>query len=546
MSEIPKLQAKKGKRTLGGNHPLNQKAAELKAERKEINRVLRNVTDAQNRQDAKRGTLLEDTEDSLISDTLDATDILWKPQEGPQTEFLKCTEDEVLFSGGRGSGKSDCLIVDPLRYCANKNFRGLVIRRTMPELRELISRAKQIYPAAYPKTKWKEMEKMFIFPSGARMEFGFCDSEDDLERYRGQEYTWLGIDEITQFPNSNILEKLKASLRSTDPSLPIHIRATTNPTGAGRGWVKDRWTNLAPPGVRIIIPPKDMSKVQEYLQSAGFESDAISKMSVTRKWFNSTVKDNPILLKSNPQYVATLASLENESLRKQWLEGDWDSAEGVAFSEFNEAVHVVRPFEIPGNWYKFRACDWGYGSMAVCLWLAVDFNNNVYVYREYTATGVNAEDFGNKVLDLEMYERISKGVLDGSCFAQRGEIGETPGDTMMRLGLRWIPADRSKGSRASSKVLVHKYLQRDIETGEPKLKIFNNCPELIRELGTLMLDDTLEDVDTSKKSKLPDHAYDALRYGLMASPSIYETRSDVFTSFKSTQAPMSVNSTIGM
>ncbi len=146
--------------------------------------------------------------------------IIWQPHDGVQIAFLQATEDEVLFSGGRGSGKSACLIIDPIRFCENKNFRGLLIRRTMPELRELISRARDIYPQVYPGVKWKEQEKMFVFPSGARIEFGYCDTTDDIERYRGQEYTWLGIDELTQFATEDILEKLSSSLRSTDPTIP--------------------------------------------------------------------------------------------------------------------------------------------------------------------------------------------------------------------------------------------------------------------------------------------------------------------------------------
>ena len=77
---------------------------------------------------AKREGAVENAEPAL----LERPKPIWQPHPGVQTEFLKSNEDEVLFSGGRGSGKSDCLIVDALRYCANGNFRGLIIRRTVP------------------------------------------------------------------------------------------------------------------------------------------------------------------------------------------------------------------------------------------------------------------------------------------------------------------------------------------------------------------------------------------------------------------------------
>jgi hypothetical protein len=757
-------------------------------------------------------------------ESLENTTILWQPNPGVQTEFLQANEDEVLFAGGRGSGKSMALVVDPLRYIGNKNFRGLIIRRTMPELRELISRAKDIYLQAVPGSKWKEQEKMFLFPSGARIEFGYCDSLDDLERYRGQEYTWLGIDEITQFPSSETLEKLKASLRSTDPTLPIQIRAcvdegevlttngwkdikevqvgdfvysldstgkcvekevysvssydieeplvrirkknlymsmtpdhrvahkvhgdsreykverwneiekksiqlarapidydnvgytgytfnnmspenfleflglylaegsisqkvhkgnytvmltqckkenynrfraavdstglkfcycangdfkacnmelwnylkqfgkskdkhvprdilktaskpqlkilfdalmlgdgnwqtghsgtyvttskqladdvseiaiklgyktqfrrdvlpnpnhndrftiyistrfpttaiesheetledfkgkvycisvrdtenfiirqlgyswcsgnTCNPTGAGRGWVKERWVDKAPSGVAF----KDT-----YMTRLG-------ELSITRKWFHSTIHDNPTLLNNNPQYVASLASLKG-ALGKQWLEGDWVAFEGLAFPEFDKLIHTVKPFKLTPNMYRFRACDWGYASMAVCLWFAIDMQDNLIVYREFKTKGMLADEFAHKILELEEGEYIRYGVLDGSAWSARGELGQSPAETMIKLGTRFTQSDRSPGSRKHGKLRLHHYLKVDEETGQPKIKFFDTCVETIKELESLCLDvNNPEDIDSSRKSSLPDHAYDALRYGLLSRP----------------------------
>ena len=458
-------------------------------------------------------------------DLLKDKEIAWEPNPGPQVEFLKANEDEVLFAGGRGSGKSDCLIIDPLRYCTNKKFRGLLIRRTMPELRDLIKRAKDVYPLAYPGVKWREQEKIFVFPSGARIEFGYADKDDDVERYRGQEYTWLGIDEITQYSTSDILEKLKSSLRTTDPTLPIYIRATCNPTGSGRGWVKSRWIDKAPSGERINI-----------------EVDTpIGKFTITRKWIHSTVLDNPKLLKANPQYIATLASLDNEFLRRQWLEGDWTAADGLAFPEFDPRIHVVKDMQIPRSWPKFRACDWGYSSMAACLWYAIDFDNNIYVYREYTCKLLTADTFAQKILELEKDDNIRAGYLDSSVWARRGEIGETPVDTMNRFGLYFYPSDRSPGARKAGKLLLHKYLQKDPITNLPKLFIHESCREIIKELSELMLDkNDNEDVDTD----MVDHAYDALRYGLLARPDVF-AKIDPFGVNYTRTKPAALDSTFG-
>lgn len=419
----------------------------------------------------------------------------------PDHKFL--TNDFIVTYN---SGKSDCLLIDPLRWVQNRNFRGLIIRRTMPELRELIDRAKKFYQDYYPGTKWKDQDKLFLFPSGAKIEFGYCETSDDVERYRGQQYTWLGIDEITQFGDDTMLDKLKASLRSTDPTIPIYIRATTNPSGAGCRWVKSRWIDAGPENTTIVKKYKVFGK--DY--------------TVTRRWFNSKPTDNPDLMKNNPNYLASLGSIDNEILRRQWLDGEWVS-DGLAFDEFSPHKHVIEPFKIPSNWPRFRACDWGYKSMAVCLWFAVDFDGTLYVYRELKTKEVLAEDFANRVLELEQGENIGYGVLDASVWAQRGQMGETPAETMIRSGCFWTPSDSSKGSRVAGKHLIHQYLAVDPNTGEPRVKIFNTCLELIKELSNLPLDPhNPEDVDT----KAVDHAYDAFRYGVSSRPQIFLEYSD--------------------
>ena len=106
-----------------------------------------------------------------------------------------------------------------------------------------------------------------------------------------------------------------------------------------------------------------------------------------------------------------LQNIDNEVLRKQWLEGDWDSADGLAFDEFERKVHVIEPFKIPDGWMKFRACDWGFKTKAVCLWFAVDFDGTLYIYREFTAGRLTAngkmiaKDFGARVQSIEAEAR---------------------------------------------------------------------------------------------------------------------------------------------
>lgn len=433
-------------------------------------------------------------------------EIVYKAQSPVMVEFLSSSEDEVLLAGGRGGGKSLALLVDPLPYCDNRKFRGLVLRRTMKELRELIDRGKQMYPKLKEAT-WMQQEALFRFPSGARIEFGYCQTEDDLAQYQGQEYTWIGVDEVTQFPYENMLDKLNASIRSTDPLLPKHIRCTTNPNGPGRRWVKERFINLAPPGKTIKI----------------VQNTAIGEIYTTRKWLHSTIYDNPILLQNDPKYLASLMQMQG-ALREQWLEGSWAGGEGVAFPEFSRQTHVIAPFPIPHEWPKFRSCDWGYGrSRAATLWFAIDpSDQTVYCYREFVCNGgkveytdkLTAPQYARRILEIEAGENIKYGVIDGKTVARKGGMeGPTIEDQMRQVGLKWKHADQSKDSRIHGKNLFHEFLRIDEYTNKPKLQIFDTCPGFIGEMEDLPLDDlNPEDVDTDA----PDDIYDAARYFLMS------------------------------
>lgn len=431
--------------------------------------------------------------------------VIWKPFPGPQTHFLSADEDEVLFSGGRASGKSDALLVDPLRYVTNGRFRGLILRRTMPALKDLIRGAKELYFQAFPTCKWREQEKMFVFPSGASIDFGYLDSIDDCERYHGQEYSWLGIDEISQFPDISWYYKLKGSIRS--PLGRTFIRCSSNPTGVGRNWVKEYWIDQGASNTTIT----------ESIDST------FGVLKITKKWIHSTIKDNPAMMNS-PQYLAVLSSYP-EPLRSAWLEGSWDAIEGMAFPEFRKDTHVIEPFQIPSNWVRFRGLDWGYSSPGCCLWLAVDYDNNIYVYREFAFNGkiardraenpLTAEVVARKVLELESGERVKWGVMDASTWQKRGDPGPSIAEAFEMERCFWRQSDRSARQREMGKLEMHRLLKVDEFTKKPKIFIFNTCKELIKCVSSLPVDETNpEDVDT----KAYDHPWDALRYALMSRP----------------------------
>ena len=448
-----------------------------------------------------------------IKEHLDKQNIIFKPNTGPQTEFLASSEREVFYGGARGGGKSYAMLIDPLRYCHKEMHRALLLRRTMPELRDLITHSQRLYSKAFPGAKWREQEKEWRFPSGAKIEFGYAENMTDALRYQGQSYTWIGIDELPQYPSPDIFNFLRSSLRSVDPEIPVYLRATGNPGNIGSLWVREMFVDPAIPNTAFDINI----------------DTPVGRKVITRRFIPAKLQDNPHLMQTD-DYYAMLASLP-EIQKKQFLDGDWDAFEDSAFPEFDKNLHVVEPFEIPKGWQRFRAADWGYSSPACVLWFAIDYDNNLWVYRELYTKKITADVFARKVLELEHGEYIRYGVLDASTWAKRGDIGPSIAETMIQAGCRWRPSDRTPKSRISGKLEIHKSLKfTDEKKKDPGIRIFSTCRNLIRTLPLLPLDDNNpEDINTH----VEDHAYDALRYGCMSRP----THTSYAAKFNTTPRP---------
>ena len=496
--------AKQVQKAKDNYHNAQKKLKNKKETIKKVDNILEN----------KENIVIEDDLDDLspnIKEAVKEQEIIFEPNEGPQTQFLAASEREVFYGGARGGGKSYAMLIDPLRYCDKAKHRCLLLRRSMPELRDLINHSQQLYPKAYPGAKWREQEKEWRFPSGAKIEFGYAENTTDVLRYQGQSYTWIGVDELPQYPNPDIYNFLRSSLRSVDPEIPVYMRATGNPGNVGSTWVKEMFVDPAVPNTRFSID----------IQTP------VGNRSITRRFIPAKLQDNPYLMQTEDYYIM-LASLP-EVQRKQFLEGDWGAYEDAAFPEFNRAVHVVEPFEVPRNWNRFRSCDWGYSSPACVLWFAIDFDNNLWIYRELYTQKVVADIFARKVLEMEHGEYIRYGILDSSTWARRGDVGPSIAETMITAGCRWRPSDRSPRSRINGKLELHKrFSVRDRgNEKKPSLFIFDNCINLVRTLPLLPCDkNNPEDVDTHTE----DHAYDALRYGCMSRP--INTERDGFDGFE--------------
>jgi len=416
----------------------------------------------------------------------------------------------VLYGGSAGGGKSYAILADPLRYMGHPQFSGLVLRHTTEELRELIWKSQEMYPKIYPGIKWSERKMQWQAPSGARLWMSYLDRDEDVMRYQGLSFSYIAFDELTQWATPFAYNYMRSRLRTAANDLPLYMRATTNPGGPGHQWVRKMFILPAPPNKSFYATDIETGEVMRFPKGHSREGEALFK----RKFIPAKLSDNPYLAESG-DYEAMLLSLP-EHQRRQLLDGDWDIAEGAAFSEFNRAIHVVEPYEIPHSWPRFRSCDYGYGSYSAVLWFAVAPDDSVVVYRELYVSKVLAEDLAAMILNLESGEKIRYGVLDSSCWHKRGDTGPSIAERMIMKGCRWRPADRSSGSRVAGKNEVHRRLQVDSFTEQPRITFFNTCVQIIGDLPTLPLSKANpEDINTKVSN---DHTYDALRYGLMSRP----------------------------
>ena len=279
----------------------------------------------------------------------------WHPNPGQQTEALRYRVFEMLYGGARGGGKSECGRAWMTIDVENPLYRGLVIRKNSADMKDWVDKAQQLYSGFGARF----VDGEFRFPWGAKIYTGHLKDDSSYEKYQGQEIHRLNIEELTQIPNVERYLRLLSSVRSTVPGLKPRVFTSANPGGPGHGWVKERF-----------IEGKEPMKIYR---------DPVTGRG--RVFIPATIDDNPILMSNDPDYVKFLEGLP-EALMKAWRYGDWDVFAGQYFSEWNPRVHVVEPFTVPKTWRKFGAYDHGRANPACFHWYAVDWDGNVYVYRE--------------------------------------------------------------------------------------------------------------------------------------------------------------------
>lgn len=434
------------------------------------------------------------------------------PQVGPQTAFIKCPVDIVVYGGARGGGKTYASLGEFWIHAEDHgpDAVGLIVRRSREDLKDTIATATRMYGNA---ARYSEKGNVFRFHNGARLNCAYLENDRDAENYQGWSLTRVYVEELTQFQQPDPVFKLLATLRSSVGIKP-QMRCTCNPGGSGHGWVKE-W--IIDHGEYELVTDPESGLVRTYIPAK--------------------IADNPALLVNDPSYVNRLKAVGSPELVRAWLLGDWTVIEGAFFPEFSRSRHVVAPFEIPEHWTRWRAMDWGSAKPFSVGWYAFVADDKLHNgtmlrrgaivrYAEWygqekpnVGLRMPAEEVARGIVSRETVDgkrtKISYGVLDPSAFAVIS--GPSIAETMQRAGVVFRRADNTRKStdkRMGGWDQIRNRLKGDSD-GNAMLFLFETGRHLIRTLPMMQHDSyNPEDLDSDAE----DHAVDELRYACLSRP----------------------------
>jgi len=173
--------------------------------------------------------------------------LTWAPMPGSQKSFMECSVQEVCYAGTRGPGKTDALLMSFAQHIGKwgKDWRGIIFRRTYPELEDIIGKADKWFSEIFPEATYNKGKHFWEWPTGERLYFGHMRVPSDYNKYHGHNYPFIGWEELTTWPSKDCFVVMLSTNRTTNPNVPKMIRATTNPHGCvpygevltDRGWV---------------------------------------------------------------------------------------------------------------------------------------------------------------------------------------------------------------------------------------------------------------------------------------------------------------------
>ena len=401
-----------------------------------------------------------------------------------QLQFIQADADEVLYGGAAGGGKSYGQLIDALLFALKyAGSKQLILRNTFPELqRSLVLVSVTLYPTEV--ASYNQSRYVWQFINGSRIEFGYLESDKDVQKYQSAEYDVIRFDELTHFTEFQYTYMI-SRVRGAN-NFPKQIKSSTNPGNRGHSWVKARFIDPMPPETVY--------------------TDANGR---TRIFIPAKVQDNKFLIDADPDYIKRLDQLP-EDQRRALRDGDWDVFEGQYFPEFNRDIHVIEPFDIPAHWRRYRALDYGLDMLA-CYWIAVDSQNKSYVYKELYQDNLIISDAAKAILRVNGNDNIYATFAPPDLWNRRQETGKSAADLFRENGvlLTKVSNDRVQGWYNLKEWLKPYEDEQGILTA--KLVIFKNCINLIRCIPQLQHDEKNPN-DVATEPHEITHAPDAIRY----------------------------------
>ena len=421
----------------------------------------------------------------------------------------------MIIEGPKGGGKTYVALMDFAQHVGKGfggHWRGILFRRTFPELSDVIDKSRRWFTRAFPGARYNESAHTWRWPDGEELLFRFMHRMQDYWSYHGHEYPWIWWEELGTHPNPDYIDAMRSCSRSSHPGMPRRYGGSANPYGPGHNWIKMRWIDPAPRNT----PFRDR--------------DGTLRVAIHSHW-----RENKKLLAAEPDYAAKLGADRNVNRRKAWLHGDWDIVAGGMFDDvWSRERHVLKPFPIPSSWRIDRAFDWGSSRPFSVGWWAesdgtvpegvrpIPRGSLVRIGEWYGWDGENpnegikmpdvdiAKGIVKRETDLGIRGRVKAGPADSSIFvAEPGK--KSIADAMESTGAAFTPANKKPGSRKSGWEVMRRMLSEAAKERPegPGLYVFETCSQFIRTVPTLpRRESDPDDVDTEAE----DHVGDEVRY----------------------------------
>jgi predicted phage terminase large subunit-like protein len=181
------------------------------------------------------------------------------------------------------------------------------VRRTLPELRDIMKRANRLFPKLG--AVWVKSERMWTFPNGAQLLLNYLENDEDATRYQGLEFTFIGVDEAGAFKSPAPIDYLRSRLRSPVLGVRKRLILTANPGGKGHRWLLNRYVKGR----------------QAYVPFEATDDESGEGLDFLRVYIPSRLTDNPFLM-ADPDYVKRIRGSGPSWLVRAMLLGDWNIA----------------------------------------------------------------------------------------------------------------------------------------------------------------------------------------------------------------------------